>query len=84
MIDTSHGHPAPRNLPAIEDGEENMFKEKPMRELEVPPIANSNPQAVEVLNCVASSVPKKARESRSVTKLKGLENKRVEEYQSNS
>jgi hypothetical protein len=31
-----------------------MFKKKPMRELEVPPIADSNPQAIEVLRVWAA------------------------------
>ena len=31
-----------------------MFKKKPVRDLEVPPIANSNPEAVEVLRVWAA------------------------------
>src|SRR5208283_2180134 len=35
-------------------GEKAMFKKKPIRELDAPPIANSNPQAVEVLRVWAA------------------------------
>jgi hypothetical protein len=38
----------------IFDREETMFRKKPIRELEVPPIAKSNAQAVEVLRVWAA------------------------------
>jgi hypothetical protein len=56
MMDRSHGSKfiAPWKFTLPWRNERNMFKKKPTRELEVPPIANRNPQAVEVLRVWAA------------------------------